>query len=271
VARAIPPWLHRILLRDYGPGDPFITLVVFVVNSFMDDSGSCFPSQETIAQAAGMGVSTVRRKIGAANRAHWLSIEARAVYVSRHWKQYSYRACCPEAINLEGIALKDKGQTAAYLADAHESVYGGIDGANLTGTLFPQPGRKKRIPPAASGRTQSEAAPSTAPSMLPARAPPAAVTRTARSRNEDRPLRLGAPPAAGYEVPNLSLKSKSQYEGALTRTDGDSDEGLRAKIKALGVEGFKPNEIVKQLAQYGVSGDMVCEVGRESGCFEERW
>jgi hypothetical protein len=223
MARAVPPWLHRVLLRDRGPADPWVKLVVFTVNSFMDDSGSCYPSQRAIAGAAAMGESTLRRKIQEACRAGWLSIEARTVYAGQHWKQYMYSACCPDTVDLEAIVLKD-GQTAGQLADAHESKYGTIDPATLTGTMFPQTGKKRVVPPAPSGippapggSPMAQASPTHGSSL---EAPPADVESTARSEQKHRPLTTFQPPAAAYEVLKSKFQEKSQVEGrSLARGD----------------------------------------------------
>lgn len=218
--RAVPPWLHRVLLRDYGPPDPWIKLVVFTVNAFMDDSGKCFPSQEAIAAAAGMGVSTVRRKIAEANRGHWIAIQARAVYGGRHWKQYSYRACCPDSIDLSAIVANTKTrQTGEDLVDTWEAQHGAISPENLKGTMFPQHGRR-RAPPASSGmKVSAPPAPSGTNPPPGAQAPPADFVSTARPHIEHRPLTTQAPPAAAYEVPIRSSNLKLQAEGALGRTD----------------------------------------------------
>jgi hypothetical protein len=226
MARAIPPWLHRMLIRDHGPSDPFVKLVLFTVNAFMDSSGSCFPGQAAIASAAVMGVSTVRSKIREANLGHWLSLHHRAAYEGQKWKQYAYRACCPDSIDLAAITFKNDDQgkvtTAAELADSWESVHGGVFSENLTGTMFPQPGKNRRAPPGAGG-IKAKAPPATGgcpkdkPRTKP-QAPPADAPSTASSSAKHRQLTLKAPPAAGYEVPILSSNSKYQREGALSRT-----------------------------------------------------
>ena len=215
-ARAIPPWLHRVVLRDFGPRDPLVKLVVFTVNSFMDESGGCFPSQEAIAKASGLGISTVRRKIAVANRSAWLSISAREVYSGRHWRQYRYRCCCPASIDLKAVPVK-KGGTAEDLANHFEADHGAIDPETLCGTHFPQVG-KRRVPPRVNG-TQAPPGASGTDKRKPAsvgasgRVPLDHDASTARSGDEHRPLTTRVPPAAEYEVPSISFKQKEQEGG----------------------------------------------------------
>jgi hypothetical protein len=255
-----------VLLRDHGPADPWLKLVLFTVNSFMDESGECYPSQESIARAAGMGVSTVRRKVAEASRAHWLAIVSRAVYGGKHWKQYAYRACAPDSI-VEDFEPTNGTVTGIGLADTWESQHGGIEAENLTGTMFPQLG-KRRIPPATGGKAvHAPPAPSGAKRVqMQARteAPPARDASTARSRTKHRPLTTEAPPAAGCEVPILSSKEKFQEEGAAdaaplslatgsgihveTRTDAK-----KRMIRALLANGKAPSAILEVLAGYHVT------------------
>jgi hypothetical protein len=250
MARAVPPWLHRILIRDRGPADPWIKLVLYTINATMKDpdaetgdDGAGYWAQETIARAACMGVSTVRRKIAEASKLQWIALETRAALAGRKWKQYRYRACCPDSIDLAAIPIKKGGGavggTAEGLVDHWESVWGGIADSSVAGTMFPQLGKSRRVAPPAPGGRKVVAAPPTAGGSTPDKhdakraAPPAHATSTARSSTKDRPLTTEAPPAAAYEVPILSTNVKPQDEGAASQpamggSTSDGTEGRKA-------------------------------------------
>jgi hypothetical protein len=234
-ARAVPPWLHRVLVRQFGPKDPFVRLTVFGVNSFMDRSGIAYPSQEAIAAATWLGVSTVRRKIADANLAAWLSIEARAAYMGQHWKQYLYRACVPDTIDLKAFVVDDTtGQTADDLAEQWEAIHGSIDPSNLRGTLFPQTG-KRRAPPRAGGIAPPAPGGSAAPPTLRREeAPPADARSTARPEQKHRPLTPEAPPADDQSTARGGVRSlKGKSSGSFNPKSQEEGRSLRESTGAL--------------------------------------
>jgi hypothetical protein len=185
VPRAVPPWLHRVCIRMYGPDDPWSRLLLFAHNSCMDDAGSHFHSQESIAKAAAMGVSTVRAKNAELSKAGWLAIYPRH-QPGQAWKSYEYRCCVPDSCDLASIRVKKL--DGEYLASTHEAQYGGIDSENCTGSLYPQKGSKRQPPPPAHGGSPSTRSDLNAPSH---------ERTTASSRADYRQLTSERPPAHG--------------------------------------------------------------------------
>jgi hypothetical protein len=288
MARAVPPWLHRVCIRMHAPNDPWTKLLLLALNTFMNDSGEGFPGQESLARAASMGVSTVRAKLNAASRAGWIAVYARH-RPGQQWKSYSYRTCVPDWIDLSEIQFEDDNGGASdgeHLADLHESKYGTIEPEAVRGTLYPQKG-KKRAPPAHGGtgkgsRTVSEG--------FPNEAPPADDMKHRQPTEE-------APPADGGNDrqplrEKSSLKSSglsSKGEGAASSTapfsgkgNGDTeftrtrqlqtsaslqkvlrapapkdkakwlydDDELRKHVRKYYEAGVDPDTIVKALVQY---------------------
>lgn len=131
MARSVPPWLWAVLLRDHGPRDPLMLLVMHTLRTFMDDSGFCFPSQEAIAAAAAVSIRTVQNKLPAASRLHWLGMSARAK-PGQQWKAYSYRACIPDSIIIENE--KHEKIMRAWAVQWDE-----VEAAELTGGLGKAP------------------------------------------------------------------------------------------------------------------------------------
>lgn len=141
MARAVSPWLHRVELRDHGPKDSYLRLAVFAVNAFMDESGTCRPSQERIASAACLGVTTIRRKLAEASRLGWIAQFERAK-PGQKWKSIEYRACIPDHLDTSKYDPKEDKWRAK-----HGAV---IPDAALCGTLYPQSKRAK-APAAGTG------------------------------------------------------------------------------------------------------------------------
>jgi hypothetical protein len=92
---AVPPWLHRVMIREHGPANSTAKLCLFVVNSFLDDDGCGWPSQKAIAEAACLVEKTAQRCIAQAIDEGWLG--AAATY-GRKWKLYQYRAAVPDQL-----------------------------------------------------------------------------------------------------------------------------------------------------------------------------
>ncbi len=179
--RAVPPPIHRRLVRDFGPKDPWARLLLFAINSRFDrDNGECFAGQETIAKDTCMGVSTIRAKTALVAREGWLALYPRGGNGKR-WKSYIYRASVPDWIDLSAIKVKDT--DAESLAQAYEATNGTIDPSANAGTLYPQKGQKRTPPPAAGGPSSAKPAPKR-------KAPPA-------DEHKDRQLTAEAPPADG--------------------------------------------------------------------------
>ncbi len=139
-ARAVPPWLHRVAIRDYGPLNPFDRLLLFAVSAYADDSGHCWPGQATLANAAQMGESTVRRKVDALSKAGWLAVYRACS--GQAWKRNEYRLSVPDQVPL--FAIKIKGESAESHVAKFESTYGGIEPSAVRGRLFTQPGKPRR-------------------------------------------------------------------------------------------------------------------------------
>jgi hypothetical protein len=203
--RAVPPWLHRVCIRRFGPRDPWSKLLLFAVNSFMDDTGHADPGIEAIAEAAVMGQSTVRAKLPEVSKAQWLAIYPRSGR-GQQWRSYAYRPCVPDWIDLETIPK------AAELADRFESSHGGIEPRAVSGARYKQTGRT-RVPPARGGSPHRENN----------EAPPANGAKYRQPTSE-------APPADGakHRQPlgdKSSLKAFQESdlrEGALTSPAGEA-------------------------------------------------
>ena len=88
MARAVPPWLHRVCIRMHGPKDPMERLLLFGINSCMDDAGECWRGQESISGATCLGVSTIRRKAASVSKQGWLAMYQRG-NVGKKWNRIS--------------------------------------------------------------------------------------------------------------------------------------------------------------------------------------
>lgn len=178
MARAVPPWLHRVCIRNHGPADPWLKLMLFTLNSFMDDSGESYQGQEALAKAAAMGISTVREKMAIASKEGWIALYPRGRQ-GQKWKTYTYRACVPDWIDLSQITVKDS--NGEKLADHHENVHGGIDDDAVSGSRYPQLGKRRAppVPGGPSGTQNGEAPPAehVKHRQLVAEAPPAEVEK----------------------------------------------------------------------------------------------
>lgn len=129
------------MLRDHGPRDPYLKLAVFSVNAFMGETGACHPSQEAVATAAGLGVTTVRRKLAEACRLGWLAQFPRA-QAGQRWKAIEYVACIPDHIDTAKYDRREDKWRAEHGID--------IPAEALRGTLYPQKMRAK-APAATAG------------------------------------------------------------------------------------------------------------------------
>lgn len=231
--RAVPPWLHRVCIRRFGPRDPWSKLLLFAVNSFMDDTGHADPGIEAIAEAAVMGQSTVRAKLPAVSKAHWLAIYPRSGR-GQQWRSYAYRPCVPDWIDLETIPK------AAELADRFESSHGGIDPEAVSGARYKQTGRA-RVPPAHGGSSNPEFS----------GAPPADGAKYRQRTNE-------VPPADGakYRQPLRAKSSPKAFqesdlgEGALTSPAG---EAKKPKEQSTGAPLATPLQLGKVAVARGLA------------------
>jgi hypothetical protein len=87
------------MLRDHGPAQAGILLTLYSIATFMNEVGSAFPAQATIAKASRSSVRTVRRHIKAATEAGWLSVQVARGY-GQGWRRHVYRACVPAGLEL---------------------------------------------------------------------------------------------------------------------------------------------------------------------------
>lgn len=97
--RAVSPWTWRIALRDHGPDDQSILLTLFVLSTFMNRDGTCFPSQPTIAKGARVSERTVRRHLIEAQRQGWLGLEHLNTG-GQGWRKNLYRCAVPDDVEL---------------------------------------------------------------------------------------------------------------------------------------------------------------------------
>ncbi|MGC3982812.1 MAG: helix-turn-helix domain-containing protein [Steroidobacteraceae bacterium] len=99
MARAVPPWLWAVMIRDHGPRDATLRLCLLTLRTFMDSNGSAFPSQATLAKAACVAEFTVQKKLKRASELQWLGIQV-AGHTGKGWKHYRYVACIPDDIGV---------------------------------------------------------------------------------------------------------------------------------------------------------------------------
>lgn len=132
-AIAVPPWLYGVAIREHGPDDSTMKLVLHTARTFMDDDGYCFPSIRAIAKAASLNKSTVTTKVDEARKLGFL-----AVYPGsgrgKQWKGNAYRACVP--VNSKTAPLLAKHQA---LIDAHIAKVGDVDEVVEEGKVYGQP------------------------------------------------------------------------------------------------------------------------------------
>lgn len=195
------------MLRDHGPPDPYLKLAVFTVNAFMNDkgptAGTCFPSQESIAAASGLGVRTVRRKLAEASRLGWIAMFERA-RAGQRWKAIMYRACVPDGLDVSPYKHADP-----WKADHGPDIP--VDA--LLGTLYPQRKRSK-APATAAGPSTSRAGTQDG--------------STGRSRPEDRPLTHEAPATDDIEDrPERPTKFLEEVPRGSSYVEGHSPSGSR--------------------------------------------
>jgi Helix-turn-helix domain len=115
----VPPWVHRVMIREHGPANSTMKLCLFTVNAFLHDDGTCFPSQIAIKNAAALGESTVQRTLAQAIDLGWLGVQIRNK--SKGWANYVYRAAVPDALRECDTMLNHK---IASLVEKHIEKYG---------------------------------------------------------------------------------------------------------------------------------------------------
>jgi hypothetical protein len=93
-ARAVPPWLWMVLIRDHGPKTANARLVLHTLRSYMADDGSTFVGQTALALAACLSKPTVRKMLRLCWEERWIGVTSRIVE-GRAWRRYEYRACVP--------------------------------------------------------------------------------------------------------------------------------------------------------------------------------
>lgn len=99
MARAVPPWLWAVLLRDHGPRDATLRLCLLTLRTFMNGGGTAFPSQAAIAKAACVTEFTASKKLNRASELGWLGIHI-AGHNGKGWKRFSYTACIPDHVEV---------------------------------------------------------------------------------------------------------------------------------------------------------------------------
>jgi hypothetical protein len=111
---AVPPWVHRIMIREHGPTGPTIKLCLFMVNCHINaKDDSTFVSQGTISNETDLALSTVQRDIARAIDTGWLVAELTNIR-GRKWKSYVYRVSIPD--NLEYCdTMQDEGILKAMI------------------------------------------------------------------------------------------------------------------------------------------------------------
>jgi len=108
------------MIREHGPANSTQKLCLFVVNSFMNDSGVSWPSQSSIARAASLAENTVQRALARVINAGWLGAETRLTK-GKAWKRYIYRTAVPDALVTSEIMQTDSN---LKLVESFEAMHG---------------------------------------------------------------------------------------------------------------------------------------------------
>lgn len=130
MARRLPPWHWLRVLRQHGPDQPTVHLTLYVLGTFMDRSGECWPSQAAIVQATRLSRATVQRAIATARSGQWLTVRP-TVRRGQGWRSNCYIACVPDSINLAPFnfdAIAEKWSDIHGEADdeLHQTTKGGL-------------------------------------------------------------------------------------------------------------------------------------------------
>jgi hypothetical protein len=64
----------------------------------MNDGGSCFVAQTTLAAAAALSKPTVNKAISLALESHWIGVTTQGS--SHGWRRFIYRACIPDSVTV---------------------------------------------------------------------------------------------------------------------------------------------------------------------------
>ena len=105
--RVVAPWTWRIALRDHGPRSSSLLCTLFIIGTYMNDSGYAFPGQVLIAKGARASLRTVQRHIAEARKLGWLVVEF-AGRGGQGWRHSAYRCAIPD-----NLALTEKSEELA--------------------------------------------------------------------------------------------------------------------------------------------------------------
>lgn len=132
-------WRSAIASK-YGPSKPSTRHVLLTLSLWMSAKGdSCFPSQETLAEATGMTRKSVRTHIQVAEEEGWLERNAHG-FGGQRWRRYDYAAKVPLAVLR---AIRDEEQPASEppvkggVRFTQPSKQGGVNGVQKVGYDLP--------------------------------------------------------------------------------------------------------------------------------------
>jgi hypothetical protein len=102
MARPVQPWLWAVLLRDFGPRNSSVRLVMHTLRSFMNNDGYTNVGQEKLAAAACLSKPTMRKALNLAWEAQWIGV---ALYRrgGQEWRSYEYRCCIPDELQVPDV------------------------------------------------------------------------------------------------------------------------------------------------------------------------
>jgi hypothetical protein len=199
VARAVSPWTWGRCLRDHGPNDRLMLLILHTLRTYMDREGFAFPARAALAAGARVHLKTVARHLTAAAAAGWIHFEPRGHAGGQKWRSSTYRATVPDSVVLD--------EKSEMLADAIVSVHGEAEDTMQSSPLL-------------EGGSAMQSSPL---AVTPLRYRQAEDNSTSKVRTYNAKLRtistkVGVPESLDNSHLEVVISNSRSEEGALTRT-----------------------------------------------------
>jgi Helix-turn-helix domain len=240
-------WRNAIM-SDNGPTNPLARLVLMAVSLHMKADGTgAWPAQKLLAVRACMGERSVRRHLEIAERLGWIERTRTRRDKGRAWYRTEYAACVPDDVYVNMPERPWESDPTwrrepAIVAATHQQIPNALgvssDDNRPTSTRVPANGARQ---PATQARVPANGA----------RQPATQARVPANGDTDNRPSfgRLTTP----RTTPRTPPKNSSHEGAALTRNTAMLESDLKASIRKYRSIGFGDSEIVKALAQFGVT------------------